>query len=81
MKVSGWALTEDALDFLKEFEGESERAAAVLGAAYLDECLKQLIASFLVEDSKAVKNLRGDSRLLGSFFAKIEASYCMGLIS
>jgi len=80
MKVSGWGLPEDALDFLKEFEGESDRAAAVLGAAYLDECLKQLIVGFLIDDSKAVKNLLGDFGVLGSFSAKIEVSYCMGLL-
>jgi DNA-binding MltR family transcriptional regulator len=72
---------EDIKGFLEEFQGESDRAAAIVGAAYLDECLRQLIASFLIEDSTAVDRLLGMSGPLGTFFARMEASYCTGLIS
>jgi len=68
--------------FLEEFQEESDRAAAVLGAAYLDECLSQLIASFLVDDpTKVDRLLQGPLAPLGHFESRISASYCMGLIS
>lgn len=70
---------EDIKGFLEEFQGESDRAAAVLGAAYLDECLRQLIAAFLIDDSTRVDDLL--ERPLGNFASRISASYCMGLIS
>lgn len=73
---------EDIKGFLEEFQGETDRAAAVLGAAYLDECLRQLIASFLIDDSKKVDELlEGPLAPLGSFASRISVSYCMGLIS
>lgn len=70
---------DDIKGFLEEFQEETDRAAAVLGAAYLDECLKQLITGFLIDDStKAANLLKGPLR---SFASRISASYCMGLIS
>jgi len=70
---------DDIGGFIKEFAGETDRAAAVLGAAYLSECLKELIARFLIYDSTEVdKLLEGPLRYFG---ARISASYCMGLIS
>lgn len=73
---------EDVEGFLEEFRGESDRAAAVLGAAYLNGCLKQQIANFLIDDSKRIGEiLEGPLAPLGHFAARISASYCMGLIS
>ncbi len=50
-------LREDWEEFFAEFAGESDRAAAVLSAAYIDELLKNLITNFLVDDNKAVEKL------------------------
>lgn len=73
---------EDIVGFMEEFQGESDRAAAVLGAAYLDECLRDLIGSFLIDDSTRVGELlEGPLAPLGSFASRISASYCMGLMS
>jgi len=73
---------EDILGFMEEFEGESDRAAAVLGAAYLDDHLRELIGSFLIDDSTRVDELlKGPLAPLGSFASRISASYCMGLMS
>ena len=43
--------------FLNEIAHESDRASAVLSAAYLDELLGKLIESFMVDDNKAVDAL------------------------
>ncbi len=70
---------DDIKGFLEEFQGETDRAAVVLGAAYVDECLKQLMTGFLIDDSTKVANLLEGA--LESFASRISASYCMGLIS
>ena len=70
---------DDFRGFLEEFQGESDRAATVLGAAYLDAHLRQLITAFLVDDSTKVHSLLKGT--LASFRNRIGASYCMGLIS
>lgn len=76
-------LLEHIPDLVREFEGESDRGVAILGTACLDQCLRQLINSFLIDDSEAVDELLGTSRWgpLGTFSSRIQASYCMGLIS
>jgi len=71
------------LNLTKEFQGETDRAAAVLSAAYLDHLLGELIAaSMAVEHSKVDKLLYRDGHgPLGSFSAKIDTAYCLGLLS
>lgn len=71
----------DLQGFQQEFQKESDRAAAVLGAAYLDESLRQLIAASLVDSPTEVDDLLGPNRPLGSFSSRIRAAHCMGLIS
>lgn len=64
-----------------EFNNKSDRAAAIIGAAFLDAHLGRLIASFFVEDCDQGSSLLAAERPLGGFGARIRAAYCMGLIS
>jgi len=73
--------SKDFEGFLDEFQKENDRSAAIIGAAFLDEHLKQLLTNFLVDDSKEVGNLLSSESPLGSFGARIRAAYCLGLIS
>lgn len=64
----------------KDLDSESDRGAAIVGAAYLSECLGRLIAaSFLIDDSTKVDELL--KWPLRNFGSRIKTSYCMGLIS
>jgi hypothetical protein len=66
-------------DFFRDIDRESDRGLAVLGAAYLHECLGWLIASFLV---KGATRADGTAKWpLESPAARIRAAYYMGLIS
>ncbi len=67
--------------FLDEFQGESDRAAAVLGAAYLDDLLKDLILKSWVDGSATGKDLLKKNQPLGSFGPRISIAYAMGLIT
>lgn len=66
-------------DFFQDIDRESDRGLAVLGAAYLHECLGWLIASFLVKNATKAD---GTAKWpLESPAARIRAAYYMGLIS
>lgn len=70
---------EDLQAFVNEFQSESDRATAILGAALLDEKLRQLLEAFLVDDKEQVELLIDTERPLGSFGARIRVAYCLGL--
>lgn len=58
---------------------ETDRAAAVLGAAYLDSLLEQLLSHYFIHDSVVEQLLKTDGPL-GTFSARINASFALGLI-
>jgi len=64
-----------------EFNYKTDRAAAILGAVFLEAHLGQLIADFLIEECDETESLLDAERPLGSFSARVHAAYCMGLIS
>jgi DNA-binding MltR family transcriptional regulator len=73
--LAGWE------KFVSESQHKSDRSAALLGAVYLDSCLGQLIASFLVDDPEETAKLLDEEKPLGNFQARARAAYCLGLIS
>lgn len=75
---------DDWKGFLEEFQKETDRGAAIVGAAFLDVLLEQLISNFLIDDKEKVNELLNPDYIyapLSSFSAKRKASYCLGLIS
>jgi len=66
-------------DLYKELQGESERAAAVVGGAMVDDALYRLVIGFFVDDGVEAENLL--SRSLSSLGAKTALCYCLGLIT
>jgi DNA-binding MltR family transcriptional regulator len=66
----------------REFAGASDRAAAVVAGAFLDEVLHQLLDDFFVARSvDAQKKLFRGNGPLSTFSAKIELAFSAGLIS
>lgn len=68
---------------IKELDQESDRALAVLMAAYLDVLLGDLLISRMaVPPAEAVKLLMGgETAPLSSFSSKIRMAYCLGVLS
>lgn len=66
--------------FLKEFQDESDRGAALIGAAMLDDKLANTLLSFF-KNKKEGKELLQVNSPLGSFNSRIKISYCIGLIT
>jgi DNA-binding MltR family transcriptional regulator len=69
-------------EFAKLFDyGEaSDRAVAIVGPAFLDTLLAELLINFLIDDDKEVHRLMQPDGPLGTFGAKVSACYCLGLI-
>ena len=72
-------------EFFEEFQNETPRAAAIISGAFLDSLLRDLLASFMINERKTVDELLGTEKNsdtpLGSFGARITTAYCLGLIS
>jgi len=77
------AVLELMLKLTNEFQCESDRAAAVLAAAYLDHLLGELIAATMAVEPAEVEELlyqKGNGPL-GTFSARTNTAYCLGLFS
>ena len=70
------------MEFFNELQSETHRGGVLVGAAFLDEYLRQLLAAFLIDRKTEVKKLldKPDSPL-GLFSSRILVAYCLGLIS
>jgi hypothetical protein len=72
---------KDWQGFGKEFLTESDRAAAVLGAAWLDVRLRRRMEQLLVDDRKAMAPLFTGLGALSTFGARIRVAYGLGIVS
>lgn len=70
----------DWQEFRKEFSTESDRACALLGAAFLDNNLEALLIAAMLDDRKRVEELFQENNTLGSFLTKIKLAYCFNII-
>jgi DNA-binding MltR family transcriptional regulator len=76
-----FASREDWEAFLKEFTTSDDRSCAILGASYVEFLLEQALRDVFVQDEEAQQQLLSDRGPLGTFSAKIELAYCLGLIT
>jgi mannitol operon repressor len=67
--------------FLKEFQEESDRGAALVGAALLDARLERLLLAHMLPGKAATNLIRGRNAPLGTFSARISMCYVLGLIT
>lgn len=71
---------KDFSAFLNEFQAETDRGAAMVGAALIDQKLSDTLRSFFVASKSASELLDGANAPLGTFSARIKSSYALGLI-
>lgn len=67
-------------EFSEELQGESHRAAGIVGAAILDELLGELTGNYLVDDEEEQNRLFNPLAPFGSYGARINGAYLLGLI-
>ncbi|MCK4821777.1 hypothetical protein KA005_38780 [bacterium] len=68
-------------NFLDEFQNETDRGAALIGAALIDNQLKDLLLSHLLDTDEASNLIELGYAPLGTFSSRILATYCLGLIT
>lgn len=73
-------LNADTDRLVADMENESDRGAALLAAAFLDDVLDLLLRSALVDDAETVDRLLGPGRALESFGARTHLAYLLGLL-
>ena len=71
---------QDFTRFLGEFQGESDRGAALVGAALIDLRLSETLRAFMVGPKAAADLLEGGTAALGTFSSRIKATFALGLI-
>lgn len=68
--------------FVKEFRKESERASVIIAAAMIDDAIGERLKLFLTPCATSQDSLfDGSNALLGTFSARIEFAYRLGLIT
>ena len=71
---------QDFTRFLSEFQGETDRGAALVGAALIDLRLSDTLRAFMVSRKAAADLLDGGTAALGTFSSRIKATFALGLI-
>jgi hypothetical protein len=66
--------------FMREFNKESARGAALIAASRLEQLLYRIIRAFLCDCAISEELLTGPNAPLGTFSARINAALAMGLI-
>lgn len=69
------------MEFLAEFNKETERGAALAAAAMLDAQLGRILESFLIPNKGSKALLDGFNAPFGTFSSRIAASFALGLLS
>lgn len=75
-------LQDALLEYSKLFrcEEQNDRALVIVGAAFLDTLLANILITFLIDDEKEVEKLLQYDQPLGTYGNRIGATYCLGLI-
>jgi len=74
-------LSDDGQKFLDILNEEADLAVVIIGTSYLDACLGALLHRFFVEGSTADRLLDVQGGALGSFQARADACYVLGIIN
>jgi len=72
---------KDFSAFLREFQDETDRGAALVGAAVIDDRLLETLRAFMVSNNAASVLLDGGTAPLETFSSRIDATFALGLIS
>ncbi len=70
----------DQMNMVDSYHKESDRAAAILAASFLDAYLAQFLKKFMVNDQKVCDELLNGFGPLSTFSARRECAYAFGHI-
>ena len=65
---------------LFDYKEASDRAVAIVGPAFLDTLLSDILTEFMLDDLREVNELLKPDGALGSYGSRVRVCYCLGLI-
>jgi hypothetical protein len=68
-------------EFLKEFQGETDRGAALVGGALIDSRLKRILSSHFLDNKTSKQLLEGANAPLGLLSSRLGLCYSLGMIT
>lgn len=68
-------------EFLAYFQNESDRGAALIGAAMVESRLERIFENTLINNSSKENVIYGSNALLGTFSSKIQMAHVLGFLS
>ena len=74
-------LSADTQKLFDVLNGEPDFSVVVVSCAYIDACLASILKRYFLEGSVSGKLLDAQSGALGSFSARSDACYALGLVS
>jgi len=63
-----------------EFHHESDRVVAIVGGAYLEDVLENLLRAIFINEEEAADSLLRPDAALGSSGSRYQVAFCLGLI-
>jgi hypothetical protein len=75
------ALSEGMQRLFDVLNHESDLAAVLIGASYLDECLASMLHRAFVQGETSGRLLDSSTGVLGSYSARADLAYVLGLVS
>ena len=81
MPHNAFQYLEEVLAFRASLSSETDRGCALMAGAYLDDQLQRLLRRSLVDDKVVSDKLLGGFGPLGTFSARIDFCYALGLLS
>ena len=76
-----WKRNEELTEMMSHTKGESDRGITLIVAAHIEECLRRILESVLI-DSTETKNLfEGPYAPFGTLSGKSQAAFVMGLLT
>ena len=80
MKIDSNLMNDDLFAFVRELQAQNDRGQIIVGAAYIDDCLRTLLLAHFINNTKVADDLLNEHGPLGSFAAKIELCYLLHLV-
>ncbi len=65
---------------LFDYKEPNDRAIVIVGGAFLDTLLENILLEFFPEDEKEVESLLGPSGNLGTYGSRIKILFCLGFL-
>jgi DNA-binding MltR family transcriptional regulator len=73
-------LSADSRRFIEDLQKETDRGAALIGAAFIDNVMESMLRAYFVDDKEIVDEILNSNDLIGNLSVKGKLAYCLGLI-